>query len=96
MNTSEKLLELLKECRGKTASATAEYLLAHGIRMGEEPTTYDYSGCPHAAADGSGCTLLTNMICKCGKKGLPCGFFPAEEERRALIMGVSGSNKFHV
>ena len=96
MTTGEKLLALLQECRGKTASATTEYLLAHGVRMGEEPATYDYSQCPHAAEGGNACTLLTCMLCKSGKKGLPCGFFPAEEERRALIMSVSGSNKFHV
>lgn len=94
MTTGEKLLMLLKECRGKTASATAEYLLAHGVRMGEEPTNYDYSECPYMSDDGASCTLLTCMICK-RNKGLPCGFFPAEEARRALIMSVNGSNKFH-
>ena len=95
MTTAKKLLTLLKECRGLPAESTAEYLLAHGARIAEEPADYDYSKCPHMAQDGASCQLLTCMLCKNGK-GLPCGFFPAEEKRRALIMDVSGNNKFHL
>lgn len=95
MNQKEKITELLRAVRGKGINDTADFLLRNGVRVEPTPEGYDYSECPNRAADGCSCTVLANMICRSPNRTLPCGFFPREQQRRADIMHISGSNCFH-
>lgn len=79
-------------------SDAADYMMSAGVtiqRVVQEE--YKYELCPfrvHSVEGEETCGLLADMLCKKQGVSLPCGFFPAEDERRKRIIRSTNKNKF--
>lgn len=98
MNPKHKLVQLIKETSMMAPNDAADYMISAGVtiqRTAQEE--YHYERCPFRMLNAEGeeaCNLLTEMLCKRKGISLPCGFFPAEDERRKRIIKNTQKNIF--
>lgn len=98
LSPKRKLIQLIKETAMMAPRDAADYMISAGVtvqRTAQEE--YHYERCPFRVQNAEGkeaCSLLAEMLCKKQGVALPCGFFPAEDERRKRILKNTHKNQF--